>query len=104
MVPRALARIQLRSQDIDEVKMAIPAPSGPRRLSAGTAQSASTTSPIGAVRRPILSRLRLTVSPGVPLSTRNAEMPVSLDRLGFEAKTSTTSAIGALVVYRLGPF
>src|ERR1700751_1451769 len=99
MAPRALAMMQLRSHAIDELKIAIPAPSGPRRFPAGTAQSASTISPIGEVRRPILSMLRVTLNPGVLLSTRKAEMPASLevDALGCVAKTSTTSATGALV-------
>jgi hypothetical protein len=56
MAPTALARMQLRSQVIEELKIAIPDPSDPTRLAAGTKQSSSTTSPIGEVRRPILSR------------------------------------------------
>ena len=95
--------MQLRSQVIDELKMAIPAPSGPSRFSAGTRQSSSTTSPIGEVRRPIFSRPRVTVNPGVPFSTRKAEMPASLGLPGSTAKTSTTSETGALVMYSLVP-
>jgi len=104
MAPTALARMQLRSQVIAELKIAIPAPSAPRRLAAGTRQPSSTTSPIGEVRRPILSRPRLTVNPGVPFSTRKAEMPAILGRPGCAAKTSTTSETGALVMYSLVPF
>ena len=60
MTPTALARMQLRSQVIEELKIAIPAPSRPSRFPAGTTQSSSTTSPIGEVRSPILSSPRLT--------------------------------------------
>ena len=36
MTPSALARMQERSQVIAELKIAIPAPSGPSRFAAGT--------------------------------------------------------------------
>ena len=70
---------------MDELKIAIPAPSGPSRLSAGTAQSCSAISPIGEVRKPIFSKLLLTVSPAVPASTRKAEIPDSAGRPGSTA-------------------
>ena len=77
IAPTVLAKRQLRSHSMDELKIDIPAPSGPSRLPAGTAQSCSVISPIGEVRRPIFSKLLLTVSPGVAASTRKAEIPNS---------------------------
>ena len=85
IAPTTLANRQLRSQSMDELKIAIPAPSGPSRLPAGTTQSCSVISPIGEVRRPIFSKLPLTASPGVAASTRKAEIPASPGRPGSTA-------------------
>ena len=85
IAPTTLAKMQLRSHSMDELKMAMPAPSGPSRLSTGTRQSSSAISPIGEVRRPIFSKPLLTISPGVALSTRNADRPARPGRSVTEA-------------------
>src|SRR5208282_2370218 len=103
IAPTALARIQLRSHSIDELKIAIPAPSFPNKFSAGTSQSVRIISPMGEVRKPILSRLLLTVKPDVPFVTRKAQAPDKPLPGLIVAKTITTSATGALVMYSLDP-
>src|SRR5208283_2006866 len=95
--------MQLRSHSIDELKIAIPEPSFPNKFSAGTSQSVRTISPMGDVRKPILSRLRLTVKPGVPFATRNAQAPDKPLPGLMVANTITTSATGAFVIYNLDP-
>jgi len=85
IAPTVLAKRQLRSHSMDELKIAMPAPSGPSRRSAGTTQPCRVISPIGDVRKPIFSKLPLTESPGVAASTRKAEMPDSAGRPGSTA-------------------
>ena len=72
MAPRWVAKMHARSHSIAELKIAIPAPSGPSRCDSGTRQSSNTTSPIGDVRRPIFSIGLLKDIPFVPRGTRNA--------------------------------
>src|SRR5258706_2696429 len=104
MAPRWLARMQIRSHSIEEVKTACPPNSLPSRFETGISQSCSEISAMGDVRNPILCSLRPTVRPGVPLSTRNAVTPFA-PRVGSRfAKTIVTSALGALLLNVFEPF
>jgi hypothetical protein len=95
--------MQLRSHSIEELKMAMPAPSGPRTFSMGTWQSSRYTSLMGEVRSPIFWMGGPVDRPGVVRSTRNAEMAENpLDR-SVEAKMRNTSARGALVTKVFDP-
>ena len=62
------------------------------------------TSPSGQVLSPIISRGRPTEKPGDPFSTMKAEIPANPLCLLVTAKTSSRSAIGALVMKVLEPF
>ena len=95
--------MQLRSQSIDVLKIARPAPDGPKRLSGGTSQSWKLISPIGEVRNPILWISRLTDRPGVSRSTRKAETPANPWVGSVLAKTTKMSATGAFVMKVLFP-
>jgi len=84
--------------DFEEaLKILGPAPSSPNRLSNGTTQSSRMTSPIGDVRRPIFSMFRLTLKPGVPLSTKKAVTPPLRLAGSTVAKTRARLATGAFV-------
>src|SRR5579872_4329342 len=104
IAPRWLARIQMRSHSIDDVKTACPPNSLPSKFETGISQSCSDNSAIGEVRSPILCNFLPTVKPGVPLSTRNAVTPFG-PRVGSRfANTIVTSASGALLLKVFEPF
>ena len=64
----------------------------------GTSVPSKTTSLIGEVRRPILWIGRPVATPGVSGSTRKAQRPASPAERSVVAKTTNTSATGALVM------
>src|SRR5580693_5658665 len=104
IAPRWLARMQIRSHSIDDVKTACPPNSLPSKFSTRISQSCSESSATGDVRNPILCSFLPTANPGVPLSTRNAVTPFG-PRLGSRfAKTIVTSAFGALLLNVFDPF
>src|SRR3990172_5407637 len=104
MVPTQLASMQLLSHSIEELNIKPPAPSLPNKFSSGTLQLSKITSPIGDVLKPILSNSLLIENPGVPFSTRNAEIPLPPLDLSIVANTNTKSAMGAFVINIFVPF
>ena len=89
---------------IDELKMAIPAPSGPSRFPAGTRQSCQHDL---AHRRGPQAHLLQAAAHGEPrrplVDEEGGDARPAWAGPGATAKTSTTSATGALVMYSLVP-
>ncbi len=89
MAPTALARMQLRSQTIDELKTAMPPPGlaedGVLRRPRSPRES---TSLIGDVRSPIFESGCPTVRPRVPVSTRKPMMPAKPSERSIVANTT----------------
>src|SRR3972149_10625043 len=104
MVPTHLSSMQLLSHSIEELNIKPPAPSLPNRFSSRTSQLSKTTPPIGEVLKPILSSSLLTENPGVPFSTKKAEIALIPLDCSSLAKTNTKSAIGASVMNIFVPF
>ena len=70
-------------------KLRNPAPGAPSRFSAGMWQPSSVRPCVSLACQPSLRYAGSTISPGVPASTRNAEMPS-----GVRAVTVITDVIG----------
>ena len=88
MAPTALAKMQLRSQTIDELKTAMPPPGSPRTASSPTSQPSRITSLIGDVRSPIFESGCPTERPRVPFSTRKPVMPAKPSERSIVANTT----------------
>ncbi len=81
-----------------------PLPSGAMRLSAGTRQSAKTTSEVSLARMPSLFSLLPGQKPAVPFSTIRAEIPCGPFEASVTAMATHTSAWPPLVVNVFAPF
>ena len=95
-----------KGRDASNVRIAHlkPLPSRPSRADSGTKQSVSTNSEVAEARMPILSSTLPTLKPSVSVGTMNAVSPRT-PRAGLAlAKTTTTSAIGPLVIKCFVPF
>ena len=105
IAPTALARMQLRSHSIDELKMAMPAARLPEQLRPRDRRSPSrTTSLIGDVRRPIFSSgCPIEQAGRVALDEERAQTPRSRCVRSVVANTTNTSAIGRVRDERLRP-
>ena len=104
MVPIVLARMQLRSHVIEELKITMPPPGLPSRQASPTSQPSKKSSLIGDVRRPIFESGLPTVSPGVPFSITKPVTPAKPAVRSVVAKTTKTSLSGAFVTNVLEPF
>ncbi len=81
-----------------------PSPSWPKRFSRGTLQSSNTSSEVGEARQPIFLRGFPGLNPSKPFSTMKADMPRAFLEGSVEAMTTSTSAMGPLVMNILAPF
>ena len=95
--------MQPRSQVIETSKTRIPPPGRPSTFAAGMRQPSKKSSLIGDVRRPIFESGWPTLSPGVPLSSRNAVTPANPSSLSIVAKTRKRSLSGAFVTKVFDP-
>ena len=102
-MPMAIAAT--RGRVLSKVFMAVMKPSfvwyassPPRRFSAGTWQSSSTSSAVSLARSPILSSILPTEKPGVPFSTTKARCPARPSAGSMVAKTTFHDARAPLVM------
>src|SRR5438132_12498843 len=89
--------MQLRSQRIEELNSAIPAPGLPRSWSPETTQSSRKITLIGDDLRPIFESFCPIVKPGVSRSSRNAQRLANPRARSVVANTRNSSLSGAFV-------
>ena len=103
MVPTADARMKLRSQSMEWLKIVMPSPLAPSTADLGSRQSSKASSLIGDVWSPSLWNGEPMVRPGVSRGTRNAVSPAQPLAGSSVAKITKMSATGALVMNVLLP-
>jgi hypothetical protein len=77
------------------IALSNPWPSSPIRFSAGSSTFWKKSSPVEPAQIPSLFSVSAVVNPGVPFSTRNAEIPLCFAAESVFAKTSAWSATRA---------
>ena len=81
-----------------------PWPSSPTRFSAGTSTFSKNSSPVEPAQTPSLCSVSVDVNPGMPFSSRKAEIPLCFADGSVLAKTSAWSATVAYEIQFFEPF
>ena len=102
-MPSAWPEIPIRPESRARIATVNPWPSAPRRFSAGTTTSSSTSSPVGEPLSPIFLNTCPTRSPGVADGTRNALTPAAFSPGPVRANTTYRPAWPTLVMKTLVP-